>query len=119
MKLVLLALALIAVVRPEHFVPVALPAAIVLGALFLIDRGYEGFRGLVQSAVKGLLIAMTLIAIVRPEHLLPVVAALAAAASLLALAALTLRLWRADERTVRRSEPAEGSRPALHDHPAV
>ena len=119
MKLVLLALALIAVVRPEHFVPVALLAAVVLGLLFLIDRGYDGFRALVQAAVKALLLAMTLIAIVRPEHFIPIVAAGAAAASLLALAVLTLRLWRADERGARPSEPAEGSRHALHDRPAV
>jgi hypothetical protein len=119
MKLVLLALALIAVVRPEHFVPVALLAAVVLGLLFLIDRGYDGFRALVEAAVKALLVAMTLIAVVRPEYFVPVVAGGAVAASMLALAVLSLRLWRADARGARSSAPAEGSPPSMHDRPTV
>jgi hypothetical protein len=88
MKFFLAALALIAIVRPEHFIPVALTGAIAIGALLALARILHGeplFADGGQTAAKVLLVVMTAIAVVRPEHFIP---AVVVATVVLALAAV-------------------------------
>jgi hypothetical protein len=97
MKFFLAALALIAIVRPEHFIPVALTGAIAIGALLALARILHGeplFADGGQAAAKFLLVAMTAIAVVRPEHLIPAVVVAAMAVALAAVVRAAARAYR-------------------------
>jgi hypothetical protein len=97
MKFFLAALALIAIVRPEHFIPVALTGAIAIGALLALARILHGeplFADGGQTAAKVLLVVMTAIAVVRPEHLLPVVVVAAVVMALYFVGRAAMRAFR-------------------------
>jgi hypothetical protein len=99
MKFFLAALALIAIVRPEHFIPVALTGAIAIGALLALARIVHGeplFADGGQTAAKILLVAMTAIAVVRPEHFIPVVVVAAILVALAAVVRAAARAYRGD-----------------------
>ena len=94
MKVLLAILSLMAIVRPEHFVPVVLTGAVVLGLLILIGKAFKRFEDGAQTAAKILLAALAVVAIVRPEHFVPVVLAGAVAVGLLVLIGLSVRLFK-------------------------
>jgi hypothetical protein len=51
MKVLLVALALIAVIRPEHLTPVVLAVAAIVGLLFLAGQALKTFKGGGHSAL--------------------------------------------------------------------
>lgn len=80
MKVLLVVMALMAVVPPEHLAPVVLTGAVALGLMVLIGSSImrsTHFKEASVSAMKALLAAMAVVAVVRPEHLLSVALAIA------------------------------------------
>lgn len=99
MKFLLAALALIAIVRPEHFIPVAVTGAIAFGILVALARLLHGeplFADGGATAAKVLLAVVTTIAVIRPEHFITVVTIGAATIALLLVARAAVRLLRHD-----------------------
>lgn len=99
MKFLLAALALIAVVRPEHLIPVAVTGALAVGVLIALARLLHGdplFDDGGTAAAKVLLVVMTVIAMVRPEHFITVAAVGAATVALFLVVRATVRALRRD-----------------------
>jgi|PlaIllAssembly_1097288.scaffolds.fasta_scaffold60570_1 hypothetical protein len=97
MKFLLAALALIAIVRPEHFIPVAVTGALAAGILLALARLLHGqplFDDGGAAAAKVLLAMMTAIAVIRPEHFITVVAVGAAIVALALVVRAALRALR-------------------------
>jgi MFS superfamily sulfate permease-like transporter len=116
MKFLLVALALIAVVRPEHFIPVAVTGALAVGVLLGLARLLHGeplFDDGGSAAAKVLLVVMTAIAVIRPEHFITVVAIGAAVLALLLVVRQAVRAVRGDgeSRLATNGPDAEGKAP--------
>jgi len=116
MKFLLAALALIAVVRPEHFIPVAVTGALAVGILLALARLLHGqplFDDGGSAAAKVLLAVVTAIAVIRPEHFVPVVAVGAAIVALVLVvrAAVKARRGSGDSRLATDGPDAQGNLP--------
>lgn len=52
MKALLVVLALMAIIRPEHLIPVVLTGAAAAGLLVLVGMSFKIFKGIGQSALS-------------------------------------------------------------------